>query len=453
MVIYYRLRNSLLMTAIFFSAVFHMEVVNAEVVDEVAIQNCLAQEDDTAFIWTPGAWENRFGERQNAVAKTRLVPELEFGFHHFSSREDADPLLLIIGHSAVMLQWDPLILSQLKKCFDVYLIDNYGVGRSKLSEDEETESELLTKLEWKDLGDFISQAVDGIKQSNHCKEHNCNITKKEPHLMGWAMGGKIAAEAASLNTKAFGKIVNLGGNIANNQGATGPNPIVVESLESSSFRQAQNAFYVNASSWGLDKAFDARMAVSGTGARAALTFFAWRNREGRASQLQKMEQARVSLTSNTELSTIENEVFITWGEQDDLNFCYPASGVRYQEVCVTGHLCADGIDCQQKKSRPMCGSWDWSLASMFDFDDRFLGFKNEDGCYWGIAPLDDYYWGRKKLTSSTRVCAKGFQGAHGFPAQSRDEMIAAVVDFVYQVEKPEIAKGLDCRSPKFITAK
>ena len=433
-----------IMGIVYILANTHQPVINTQA-SEIAIQDCMTQEDDTTPVWTLGAWENRFGERQSAVAQTRLVPELEFGFHHFTSRRDADPLVLLIGHSAVMSQWDPLILSQLKKCFDVYLIDNYGIGRSKLSHNEETEKELLDQLEWKDLGDFISQAVEGMKNSQHCKENQCNINNKPPHLLGWAMGGKVAAEASALKTHGFSKFINLGGNIAHHQGSTGPNPAVVETLEASPYRQAQNAFYVNADSWGYDKAINAKLAVAGTSARAAIPFFAWSNRQGRASHSQKMAQARVSLTSNTQLSAIENPVLMTWGKQDDLNFCYPSYGSRFQEVCVHGKVCSDGIDCNTPQARPTCEGWSWSASKMLSKEST-LGFKSLQGCYWGIAPVDDYYWGRKHLTSAQNVCAKGFQGAHGFPAQSRDEMVKATVDFVYGLDDQDIYMALDCHS-------
>lgn len=400
----------------------------------VSAIECTSNPDNTPLLWTASEWKKHFGELYYGTTDTRLESNLSFGFHHFStpseSGTDKQPLILLLGHSSLMSQWDPMILYRLKSCYDVYLIDNLGIGHSRFSGSQEEIDSKLEGMTWEDIGGFVHQAIEGIKSSQHCSDPNtetkCSLLTLPANGMGWAMGGKVLFEGAAQSPQSFNKLINLGGNIANNQGATGPNPNAVETLEKNPVFASLTAFFIHRDAWGKNQWFGSWLQTT---TRTSPNFFADQNRAVHPNMKEKLEQGRASTLSNTALDEISHEVFLAWGKEDDLNFCYPANGDRYAEVCESGHYCVDGILCNEQAPRPTC-----KVSGLF-------GLNSTEGCRWGLAPRDDFYWADKQLTNSARVCEQGFTGAHGFPAQSQEAVISSVKAFM----EGTLVEGMNCR--------
>lgn len=261
---------------------------------------CIPHTDNAPLIWTESQWRKHFGELNLATADTRLENSLNFGFHHFSNTSESvtvrQPLILLLGHSSLMSQWDPMILYRLKSCYDVYLIDNLGIGHSRFSG---TETEVYSKLEamtWEDIGAFVHQAIEGIKASDYCTTPtngpSCSLLTRKANGLGWAMGGKVLFEGAAQYPDSFNKLINLGGNIANNQGATGPNPNAVITLEKNPLFASLTAFFIQRDAWGNNNWFGSWLQTT---TRTALNFYAVDNRAVHPTMKEKTEQGRASL--------------------------------------------------------------------------------------------------------------------------------------------------------------
>jgi len=347
---------------------------------------CLAtpSEFSEIHVWTPGRWTRLVGPLRFAEARTPVDGLHRFGYRRFGN-PGAEPLVLLIGHGAVMLSWDPAMLADFARCFDVYMFDNLGIGRSRFP--DEARQKLAT-LTFEDMADFVVWAVDAI----------ATLRDRRPHGFGWAMGAKVLFLAAERHPQRFGALVNAGGWISKPEG-TGPNPCAVDELEvSNPWVIASTTFRVSPSQWGWGKALRALRAQLGMMARTSAAYLAtWDDREAWPTPGQRREQARASASAYAnDLGRIRNPALVAYGRQDDRNFPFPGPpGAACVRGAVPPARCSAGRE-----------------------------------CWWGLGPLDDYERARELLGNAERVCLKGFEGAHGFPSQSRSSFIPAVVDFI-----------------------
>ena len=351
---------------------------------------CLAAASEFSEIrvWTPGRWNRLVGPLRFGEVLTPAGGAHRFGYRRFGNPE-ADPLVLLIGHGAVMLSWDPAMLVDFARCFDVYTIDNLGFGHSRFVDGAETK---LAAMTFEDMADFVAGAVEGIE----------SLGDRRPHGLGWAMGAKVLFLAAERHPHRFGTLVNAGGWISKPVG-TGPNPCAVESLEvSNPWVVASTTFRVSPSQWGWRKALHAFRGQLGMMARTSAAYLAtWDDREAWPTPVQRREQARASASAYAnDLRRIQNPALVAYGRQDDRNFPFPG-----QPGAACAHGAAPPARCSAGRE-----------------------------CWWGLGPLDDYESARDLLENAERVCLKGFEWAHGFPSQSQSSFIPAVVDFVSGAE-------------------
>jgi pimeloyl-ACP methyl ester carboxylesterase len=375
---------------------------------------CVAGFDESlaSLDWNETNWRAHFGRPLKARATTTIAGQerMRLRFFHFG-RADGAPLVLLMGHGQSMLSWDPLLLARYAACFDVYLIDHLGIGRSAFRGRPARVEAALQGLEFTQMADWVFDAVQAIRASAHCaRERNrCNIVGRAPHLAGWAMGGKVAGVAAERHPDAFGDILNLGGNIGRSDDLSddyplGPNPDAAHLVESDDITLAgYTAFFVDGAVWGSAAASAAANALLSAGLRLLPHYNA--NPAGVATTAQKAEQARATAASVNQLEAIANRVLLAYGRQDDFNFCY--TGELVPSVCA--RLDRQGYACEA---------------------------AGVSGCRWGLAPLSDYFgtshsaYERLAAGVSREVCLRSFEGAHGFPGQSQRAVLAAVVDFV-----------------------
>jgi len=354
---------------------------------------CLAapSEFSELRVWTPGRWKRLVGPLRFADAETAAHGAHRFGYYRFGNPK-AEPLVLLMGHGAVMLSWDPAMLADFARCFDVYMFDNLGIGRSRFGGDADS---ALATMTFEDMADFAARAVAAIE----------SLRDRRPHGLGWAMGAKVLFLAAERNPERFGVLVNGGGWVAKPEG-TGPNPCAVEELEEMNpWAIASTTFRVSPSQWGWGRALRAFRAQVGMMARTSVAYVAnWGDRAAWPTPEQRHAQARASAAPYAnDLRRIRNPSFVAYGRQDDRNFPFPA---RPGAACARGAI-------------PPA---------------RCSGARE---CWWGLGPFDDYERARDLLENAERVCLQGFEGAHGFLSQSRLRFIPAVVDFVSGAEIPD----------------
>lgn len=347
---------------------------------------CLATPGEFSEIrvWTPGRWSRLVGALRFAEARPAAAGPHRFGYYRFG-KPGGEPLVLLIGHGAVMLSWDPAMLADFARCFDVYMFDNLGIGRSRFPD---AARHRLATLTFEDMADFVAGAVGGI----------ATLRDRRPHGLGWAMGAKVLFLAAERHPGRFGALVNAGGWISKPVG-TGPNPCAVERLDASNpWVIASTTFRVSPSQWGWGRALRAVRAQLGMMTRASAAYLAtWGDREAWPTPVERREQARASASAYAnDLGRIRNPVLVAYGRQDDRNFRFPGSpGAACARGAVAPARCSPGRE-----------------------------------CWWGLGPRDDYERARDLLGQAERVCLKGFEGAHGFPSQSRASFVPTVVDFV-----------------------
>lgn len=347
---------------------------------------CLAvsSEFSETRVWTPDRWRRLVGPVRTAVARQGARGAHPFGYYRFGDPE-AEPLVLLIGHGAVMISWDPALLADFARCFDVYLFDNLGIGRSRFAEDEASQ---LVEMTFADMADFAAHAVGGID----------SLQGRRPHGVGWAMGAKVLFLAAERHPDRFGALVNGGGWIAKPAG-TGPNPCAVKKLEvPNPWVISSTTFRVSPSQWGWRRALAAFRAQLGMMARTSAAYVAnWQDRALWPTPAQRRAQARASAAPYAnDLRRVRNRALVAYGRQDDRNFPFPPQA---------GAACARGATPPARCAEA-------------------------DACWWGLGPFDDYARARDLLQNADRVCLRGFAGAHGFLSQSRREFVPAVVDFI-----------------------
>ena len=380
--------------------------------------------------WTESVWASHFGRPRPARATTAIPDQqrMRFYFYHFG-RPDGEPLVMLMGHGQSMLSWDPLILARYAACFDVYIFDHLGIGRSAFRGRGPREEAALTAMDFTQMADWVAQAVEGIRASTHCARasNHCNIIGTPPHLAGWAMGGKVAGVAAERHPGFFGDILNLGGNISRQDELgddypLGPNPDAAHLIESDNIALAgYTAFYVNPDVWGANAETAAIDALVAAGQRLLPHFNA--NPKGLATTEQKAEQARASALSVNQLEAIANRVLIAYGREDDYNFCY--TGDLASAVCARADR--QGYACTAN-----------ALS----------------GCLWGLSPLSSQFGTShsafERLTAGVtpEVCLHPFEGSHGFPGQSQRDVLEAVVEFVnHDTSGPDWTCGTGALAP------
>ncbi|MHB8491781.1 MAG: alpha/beta fold hydrolase [Solirubrobacteraceae bacterium] len=95
--------------------------------------------------------------------------EIELDYERSGSGE---PLLLIMGMSGTYLHWDPGMLAELRRRFDVIVYDHRGVGSSARVSDPFS------------IGDLAGDAI-GLLEA---------LGVGESHVLGFSMGGMVAQE-------------------------------------------------------------------------------------------------------------------------------------------------------------------------------------------------------------------------------------------------------------------
>lgn len=335
-------------------------------------------------VWTPGRWKRLVGSLRFADAESPADESHRFGYYRFGDPE-ADPLVILMGHGAVMLSWDPAMLADFARCFDVYMFDNLGIGRSRFRADATAELEAMS---FEDMADFVARAVQSIE----------TLRDRRPHGLGWAMGAKVLFLAAQRHPDRFGVLVNGGGWIAKPEG-TGPNPCAVEKLEvTNPWAIASTTFRVSPSQWGWALALRAFRAQVGMMMRTSAAYIAtWGDRAAWPTPEQRRAQARASASGYAnDLRAVRNPSLVAYGREDDRNFPFPRRS---------------GAECASNVIPPAHCS-------------------GSSECWWGLGPFDDFEKAGEGLENAERVCLKGFEGAHGFPSQSRRRFIPTVVKFV-----------------------
>jgi pimeloyl-ACP methyl ester carboxylesterase len=386
--------------------------VRAQAIDPA----CVASFDESLATasWDHAFWTGHFGRPLLARAPTAIARQerLPFRFYHFG-RPDGAPLVMLMGHGQSMLSWDPLILARYAECFDVYIFDNLGIGRSAFRGGKTRVAQALAALDFDAMADWVVDAVNGIRTSHHCRRsaNHCNIVGTAPYLLGWAMGGKVAGVAAERHPGAFADLLNLGGHIARSDDISegnplGPNPDAVALVGGDDLIvAARTAFFVNPAEWGTPAATAAITAALSFGARALPHIQDPSSAPGTAAPDQKAAQERATEASVNNLEAIGNRILVAYGTQDDYNFCY------------TGDLAA-------------------SVCARSDRLAHSCTANGVSGCLWGLGPLDDYVglpdsaYERLAAGITPEVCLRGFAGSHAFPGQSQRDALAAVVDFI-----------------------
>lgn len=377
---------------------------------------CVASFDEGlgSATWDQALWTAHFGRPLRARASTAIDGQqrVPFHFYHFG-RADGAPIVLLMGHGQSMLSWDPLILERYAQCFDVYIFDNLGIGRSAFRGSSQRQTAALAALSFTDMADWVAAAVEGIRGSSHCRRsgNHCNIIGTAPHLLGWAMGGKVAGVAAERHPGAFADLLNLGGHIGRSDDISeghplGPNPDAVAIVGGDDLIAAGlAAFTVSATEWGAAASSAAIGAAINFAARTLPHLNDPTSAKGKATTAQKAAQERATEASVNTLEAIGNRILVAYGTQDDYNFCY------------TGSLAA-------------------SVCARSDRQGHACTANGASGCMWGLGPLDDYVglpdsaYERLAAGVTPQVCLRGFPGAHAFPGQSQRAVAAAVVDFV-----------------------
>jgi pimeloyl-ACP methyl ester carboxylesterase len=375
---------------------------------------CLHDARRVPRVWSWDRWVREFGVRHEASATGVAIEDPKaFRFYHFG-KAGRTPLVLLMGHTSSMMQWDPAFLYGLKQCFDVYLFDNLGVGWSAFTSDADTK---LAAMTWTDMATFVNRAVEGIRTSRHCRSsrRRCGLVGRTPTGMGFAMGGRVVVSAASLEPSAWDGLINLGGNLMDgDDGNVGPNPLMVDELEGYDLTAAYVPFLVAADPWGTLLHDAAELAFAESAFRIAPYYYDARNADGRLTVAQKDAQAAaVAEQPVIAPSAVTNPVFNPYGLQDDQNGCYPASGDDYARACTdtTGQVCTD-VSCTTRVARPTCTTDD-----------------GESGCLWGLSPKSDAKDAYDGLPNARWYCLRGYVGAHAFVYQSRTTLLADVVRF------------------------
>jgi pimeloyl-ACP methyl ester carboxylesterase len=377
---------------------------------------CVASFDESLATasWDQAFWTAHFGRPLRARAQTAIARQerLPFRFYHFG-QPDGAPIVMVMGHGQSMLSWDPLILARYAACFDVYMFDNLAVGRSAFRGSRARVAQALAGLDFNAMADFVGEAVDAIRASHHCRRaaNHCNIVGTPPHLLGWAMGGKVAGVAAERHPAAFADLLNLGGFIARADDISeghplGPNPDAVALVGGDDLVvAARTAFFVNPAVWGSAAASAAIGAALEFGARVLPHINDPSSAAGVAAPDQKAAQELATEASVNTLEAIGNRILVAYGTQDDYDFCY------------TGELAASVCARSDRLAYPCTAS-------------------GVSGCLWGLGPLDDYVglpgsaYERLAAGITPEVCLRSFAGSHAFPGQSQRQVAAAVVDFV-----------------------
>jgi pimeloyl-ACP methyl ester carboxylesterase len=104
-------------------------------------------------------------------------------------RDDAPPLVLIMGYGCTMDIWPPALIDELSAHRRVIVFDNRGMGLST-----DSDKELTIELLAGDTADFLKK-----------------LGLQRVHLLGWSMGAFIAQEVALRHPERIEKLVLYAG--------------------------------------------------------------------------------------------------------------------------------------------------------------------------------------------------------------------------------------------------
>jgi pimeloyl-ACP methyl ester carboxylesterase len=118
----------------------------------------------------------------NIAASKVKVGDINIGYKKIGK---GSPILLIMGYSASMSNWDPTLINDLSKNHTVVIFDNRGIGNTSLGNKDFS------------IPQFAKDTV-GLINALH-------INKTD--VMGFSMGGFIAQEIAVTNPEKINKLV------------------------------------------------------------------------------------------------------------------------------------------------------------------------------------------------------------------------------------------------------
>lgn len=104
----------------------------------------------------------------------------------YYTRGEGKPLVMINGFISTMSLWDPRLVAELSKTHQLILFDNRGIGLSS-----DTAENFTTIPQMADDAAGLIQAL-GLKQ---------------PDILGWSMGARIAQQLVIRHPDAVGKVV------------------------------------------------------------------------------------------------------------------------------------------------------------------------------------------------------------------------------------------------------
>lgn len=96
------------------------------------------------------------------------VGQVDFAYRRFGRGR---PLVLIMGITGTMAQWDPRLLARLARRHEVIIFDNPGIGLSRFP-------------------DSATLSIPGMAVSTVGLIRRLNLGK--PDILGWSMGGQVA---------------------------------------------------------------------------------------------------------------------------------------------------------------------------------------------------------------------------------------------------------------------
>lgn len=116
---------------------------------------------------------------RQGIAATRMGPMGYYRFGHGS------PLVLITGYRATLSEWNAAFLDALARHHEVIVVDNPGVGRSRIEPVPDTMA---------GMSEAISGAIDTLRLG-------------KVDVLGWSMGGMVAQQLALDHPDQVGSLV------------------------------------------------------------------------------------------------------------------------------------------------------------------------------------------------------------------------------------------------------
>lgn len=111
-------------------------------------------------------------QMERAVVKKQKVGDVELAYY---TRGKGEPLVMVMGFRSTMAMWDPDLLNELAKHYQLILFDNRGIGMSTDTPEDKTT-----------IRQMAADTIGLIKALGY----------EKVHLLGWSMGSMIGLQCA-----------------------------------------------------------------------------------------------------------------------------------------------------------------------------------------------------------------------------------------------------------------